>query len=120
MADRSNPLGASIAADKAPCHLHPCTVTPATTPLDRERILALARQHGIYNVRVFGSVARTSASPGSDLDLLVDVAPERSYLDLIAFWQSVEDFLGRHVDVVTEGGISPYLRDSILTEAVAL
>lgn len=38
----------------------------------RDEVLALARQHGVYNVRVFGSVARGEATPDSDVDLLVD------------------------------------------------
>ena len=88
--------------------------------LDRQRIIAIAARHGIRNLRVFGSVARRTASMTSDLDLLVDVAPDRSYLDVIAFCQEVEDLLGHRVDVITEGGISPYLRESIVAEAVAL
>jgi predicted nucleotidyltransferase len=32
----------------------------------------------------------------------------------------LEDILGIDVDVLTEGGLSPYLRDRILAEAVAL
>ena len=40
----------------------------------REEILRIAAQHGATNVRVFGSVARGEAGPGSDIDFLVDVA----------------------------------------------
>jgi predicted nucleotidyltransferase len=43
--------------------------------------------------------------------------PGRSLLDLIGFKQGVEDLIGVRVDVVTDGALSPYLRDRILAEA---
>jgi predicted nucleotidyltransferase len=50
----------------------------------RNEILTLAARHGARNVRVFGSWARGDARPGSDVDLLVDVEPGRSMLDVVA------------------------------------
>ena len=38
----------------------------------------------------------------------------------MAIKQDLEDLLGREVDVVTEAGVSPYLRDQVLRDAVAL
>ncbi|MFB6097944.1 MAG: nucleotidyltransferase family protein [Salinibacter sp.] len=86
----------------------------------RTEILKLARQHGAYNVRLFGSVVRGDDQPDSDLDLLVDMEPGRSLLDHIALKQDLEDLLGREVDVVTEASLHPRLRDRVLREAVAL
>ena len=43
----------------------------------REEILRIAARHGATNVRVFGSVARDTAGPESDLDLLVDAVATR-------------------------------------------
>jgi hypothetical protein len=83
-------------------------------------VQGLAVRHGVRKVRVFGSVARGEATAESDLDLLVDVEPGRSLLDLVAFWQDVEEALGRKVDVISEGGLSRHLRDRILREAVPL
>ena len=80
-------------------------------------ILRIAEAHGASNVRVFGSAARGDAGPNSDLDLLVDMAPGRSYLDLVGLWQELEEILGRRVDVLSEGGLSPHLRDRIIAEA---
>ena len=48
----------------------------------RAEILAITAKHGAYNVRIFGSVARHEADLASDLDLLVEMEPERSILDL--------------------------------------
>ena len=44
----------------------------------REDIMRIAAKHGAHNVRVFGSAARGEAGEASDLDLLVDVGPNRS------------------------------------------
>lgn len=86
----------------------------------REDILRLAAHHGARNVRVFGSVARGESSPESDVDLLVEMEPGRSMLDLVAFWQDLEELLACKVDVLTDGGLSPYLRERIYAEAVPL
>ena len=86
----------------------------------RARILKLATRHGARRVRVFGSFARGTAGPDSDLDLLVAMEPGRTLLDLIAIAQDVEDLLGRRVDVVSQGGLSPHLRARVLAEAASL
>jgi predicted nucleotidyltransferase len=87
---------------------------------EREDINRIAASHGAQNIRLFGSVQRGEANSNSDLDLLVDMADDRSLLDLIALGDELEKALGVEVDVVTEGSLSPYLKDRILAEAVAL
>ena len=86
----------------------------------RDEVTGCAASHGARNVRVFGSVARGDASSASDLDLLVEMEPGRSLLDLVALWQALGDLLGGEVDVLSEHGLSPHLRDRILSEAVPL
>ena len=86
----------------------------------RDSILSIAQKYGANNVRIFGSVARNKAVKESDIDLLVSMEPGRSYLDLVALWQELEELLGCKVDLITDGGISPYLRDQILEEAIPL
>jgi len=89
-------------------------------PAIREEVRRIAAAHGAGNVRVFGSVGRGEEGASSDLDLLVDMAEGRSLFDLIALSNDLEESLGLDVDVVTEASLSPYLRDRILDEAVAL
>jgi uncharacterized protein len=72
------------------------------------------------NVRIFGSVGRGEQDASSDLDLLVDMAKGRSLFDLIALSNDLEESLGVEVDVLTEASLSPYIRDRVLEEAVAL
>jgi uncharacterized protein len=86
----------------------------------RSEILRIATEHGAHNVRVFGSVARGEAGPESDVDILVTMEKRRNLLDLAGFWQDIEELLGRKADVISDGGVSPYLRERILSEAVPL
>jgi predicted nucleotidyltransferase len=86
----------------------------------REDITRIASEHGASKVRVFGSAGRGEAGASSDLDLLVDMSEGRNLLDLIGLSNELEDALGIEVDVLTVKGLSPYLREQILAEAVAL
>lgn len=86
----------------------------------RPDILEIAARHGARNIRIFGSTARGEAGPRSDIDLLVEMEKGRSLFDLIDLSHDLEELLGRHVDVLTDGGVSPYLKDRIYSEAVPL
>ena len=86
----------------------------------RNDIIKVAANHGARNLRVFGSVARGENTPASDLDLLINLDPGRTLLDLIAVKQDLEDLLGCAVDVVTEDAVSPHIRDQVLKDAVSL
>ena len=86
----------------------------------REEILGICAKHGACNVRVFGSVARGEADEQSDIDLLVDMEPGRSLLDMGGLLMDLQALLGHKVDVVTERGLKPRIRERVLAEAVAL
>ena len=86
----------------------------------RDEIIKVATIHGARNIRVFGSVARGEADERSDIDFLVEMEPGRSLLDLGGLLMDLQDVLGRDVDVVTERGLNPRIRDRVLQEAVAL
>lgn len=86
----------------------------------REEIIALAAKHKAEHVRVFGSVARGDADDHSDLDLLVHFQPGASLFDLMDLQEASESLLHVPVDVVSDRGLSPYLKDSILRDAVDL
>ena len=83
----------------------------------RAEILRLAEKYGAHNVRVFGSAARGEAGPESDIDLLIDLEPRRSVLQHASLLVELEDLLDRKVDVVTERGLRPGIRERVLTEA---
>jgi predicted nucleotidyltransferase len=88
---------------------------------NRAQVLAIAAKHGAFNVRVFGSVTRGEDTPDSDIDFLVDYDPEKVTPwfpgGLLMDWQ---DLLGCPVDILTEQGISPLIRERVLAEAKPL
>jgi uncharacterized protein len=86
----------------------------------REVILAIASRHGARNIRVFGSTARGTATESSDVDLLVDLEPGRTLLDLGGLLMDVESTTGLQVDVAMERMLRPEVRHRVLQEAVLL
>jgi len=83
-------------------------------------ILRIAARHGARNVRVFGSVPRGEAGPGSDVDFLVDMEPGRTLFDMGGLLMDLRDLLSMEVDVVTEHGLKARIRDRVLKEAEVL
>jgi len=86
----------------------------------QREILGLAAKYGAMNVRVFGSVARGKADEQSDIDLLVEMKPGRSLLDLGGLQAELEALLECPVDVVTEKSLKPRMRGRVLAEAVPI
>ena len=84
----------------------------------RAEVLRLAAKYGATDVRVFGSVARGDADVSSDIDFVVRMSPGRSLFDLGGLLMDLQDLLGRRVDVVTERGLRPRMRERVLREAV--
>ena len=74
---------------------------------------------GARSVRVFGSIARGEAQADSDVDLLVELEPGRTVLDLSELILDLEEALGRAVDVVEIRRPSP-LAERIQREAIPL
>lgn len=83
----------------------------------RDRIRAIAAASGAGQVRVFGSVLKGQDSPGSDLDLLVDLPAGTSLLRIVGLQLALQDALGIKVDLCTERELDPALKDRILAEA---
>jgi predicted nucleotidyltransferase len=86
----------------------------------RAELLALARRRGVTGVRVFGSMSRGDGNAGSDVDLLVTLAPGISALALGGLLLDAQELLGRRVDVVTEASLHPALRERVTASAVPL
>jgi predicted nucleotidyltransferase len=85
----------------------------------RQEILRTAASRGARNLRVFGSVARGEANADSDIDLLVEMEPGRTALDLSELILDLQEALGRRVDIVEIRRPSPKT-EQILREAIAL
>lgn len=85
----------------------------------QERFAFIRDSFGVKQIGIFGSVARGEETDASDIDILVEFARGyatfRNFMDLI---QYLEDLFGRKVDLVTTGGIDPYLRPYIESEVI--
>ena len=86
----------------------------------RAEILEIAARHGARKVRVFGSVARGTARPSSDIDFLVEMEEGRSLLDHAALILDLERLLKRSVDVASERGLRRVVRTEVLKDANTL
>ncbi|MFZ5740171.1 MAG: nucleotidyltransferase family protein [Pseudomonadota bacterium] len=85
----------------------------------RERGDAL-RAEGVAKLYVFGSRARGDARPDSDLDVLVEVAPEApfSLLDLIGVEHVVADATGLRAQATMRRSIRPAFAERIAQDLV--
>lgn len=81
----------------------------------KREFATLRSRFGVKSLGLFGSIARGEASPGSDVDILVEFkAPSFDhYMDLKFY---LEERLGRPVDLVLKGSLKPALRERILRE----
>lgn len=86
----------------------------------RQEVLALAKEHGFSNVRVFGSTARGDDNDDSDIDLLVDRNPAPSMLELGRLEYAVASLLDLKVDLVPANALKPRIAGRVLGEAMAL
>ncbi|GAA4414307.1 nucleotidyltransferase family protein [Quisquiliibacterium transsilvanicum] len=78
----------------------------------------LAARYGVCGLALFGSTARDSARPDSDIDILVSFDGPASSDRYFGVQFYLEDLLGRPVDLVTEKALRPELRPFIEREAV--
>ena len=86
----------------------------------RQSILAIAREHGAHDVRIFGSLARGDATESSDVDLIVRFDPDRTLFDHGDLIMDLRDLLGVDVDVISEGGMRTRFRAHVMKEAIPL
>lgn len=80
----------------------------------------LAREFGVTELSVFGSVVRGEAGPDSDVDVLVDFDPtaQIGLFEFIDLQERLTSLLGRRVDLVMRSGVRQQLRERIFAEAV--
>jgi predicted nucleotidyltransferase len=96
--------------------VHPQVLLDAAGPV----LKALGSDLGYSRLAVFGSVARRTASPDSDIDLIVESPPGTSSFEFLRFKQLIEQVLGREIDLIDYGGLKPKVDDDIRREAALL
>lgn len=88
--------------------------------IDVEKLILAGRQAGATFLALFGSHARGNPRPESDVDVLVRFGEAKSLLDLASIENDLSESIGRKVDLVTEGAVSPALRKAIAADLVVL
>ena len=76
------------------------------------------RSFDVSRLALFGSVARDTATPGSDVDILVAFERPVGLFHFIRLKNFLESVLGAHVDLATQEALDPRLRDEILQDLV--
>ncbi|TVQ38006.1 MAG: DNA polymerase subunit beta [Wenzhouxiangella sp.] len=78
----------------------------------------LARQFGVKDLALFGSVSRDDAKSESDVDILVKFDGPATSKRYFGVQFHLEDLLGCPIDLVTDKALRPELRPYIESEAI--
>ena len=84
---------------------------------DRQQLAEICQRNDVMRLRIFDSASRGEEGRASDIDLLVDFASPKGFFELLRLEDELKGFFRRPVDVITEPGLSPYLREPILATA---
>ncbi len=91
-----------------------------------EQVLSTLRAHkaglrrrGVIHAAVFGSTARGEATAASDVDIVVDIDPERSLgvFEFVSITRYLQELIPR-ADVVERKALKPRVRERVVEEAV--
>ena len=89
--------------------------------VDLRRLAEICDRYGIAELEVFGSSARGTAGPASDVDILYTVrAGRRLGWEIEDLADELSALLGRPVDLVSRRALHPLLRPAVLAEARTL
>jgi predicted nucleotidyltransferase len=95
--------------------------------MKRDEVIAILRQHettlrarGVCHAALFGSVARGDARPDSDVDIMIELAPDAG-LDIFKYagiMMYIEGLFPGPVDVVDRDALKPLLRAPAANDAI--
>ncbi len=86
--------------------------------LPKQKIVKILKKYGIKKAGIFGSYVRGEQKKNSDIDILIEF--NDSLLILVGIEMELEKVLKKKVDLITYGGLSPYLKKHILSEEVRI
>lgn len=87
-----------------------------TTLAIKKKIIPILKRQGVLKAAIFGSFARGEETKNSDLDLLVRMPKNKTFLDMAGLKVELEDKLGRDVDLVEYDTIRPLIKDQVLRD----
>src|SRR3989338_4964026 len=79
-------------------------------------IVPILKDNGAEFIGIFGSYARGENKSESDLDILVKFSKPKGLFDIIGLERELSEKLERKVDLVTQGALSPYIKDNVLKD----
>ncbi|MCC7277406.1 MAG: nucleotidyltransferase family protein [Chromatiaceae bacterium] len=87
--------------------------------LDQDALTVFCRRHHIRRLSLFGSQLKGTATPKSDIDLLVEFDPQHipSLFGIAGMEIELSEMLGKKVDLRTAGDLSRYFRDEVVRTA---
>lgn len=80
----------------------------------------LRKRFRVSQMQVFGSYARGEPTINSDVDILIHYDRPPTLWMLGELRDYLTEVLGMPVDIVTEKGLKPRIREKVLTEAVKI
>ena len=84
----------------------------------KKKIIRILKKNKVVRAGIFGSYATGEQKKNSDIDILIEF--NGSLLDLVGLEMELKKILKIKVDLLTYGGISPYLKDRILNEEIRI
>ncbi len=90
---------------------------PVAVKQDLQHILEILKRHGAKRVILYGSYARGTATPASDLDLCEEGIPPTRYFRA---WAECLMIANTPVSILDLASVKGYLRERILSEGKVL
>ena len=93
----------------------------AGVTVDEARLAAVCARYGVARLMILGSVARGTAEPSSDVDVLYELQPGRRLgWEIEDLSDELSELFGRPVDLVSRAALHERLRAAVLAEAQPL
>ncbi|MCL4251774.1 MAG: nucleotidyltransferase domain-containing protein [Anaerolineae bacterium] len=91
-------------------------------PVAQGQLAAYCRANQIVKLALFGSVLRDDFTDASDIDVLVEFAPEArvGLMALSRMARELTAIFDRQVDLLTPGFLSPHFREQVVENAVVI
>jgi len=86
----------------------------------KKKIIPILKKNGIKRAGIFGSYARGEQKRNSDVDILINHSGKMSLVKISGLKITLEESLGKKVDLITYKYIHPELRRSILSDEVKI
>ena len=86
----------------------------------RRIIAPIAKKYGVSRIFLFGSTARGTDGPDSDIDLRVEKGQLKGAFALCGLYTELEDALHTDIDLVTKGGLTEDFLQGIGKDEVLL